>query len=409
MILQPLTSLSAAPIVLTSDRYHGKCLKIARGKVKEDDKYTCPICDWRVKIPRDAARPKLEVLQDWQAEIPGLPFQPEEEDTLADIINTAQDFRDFMRPYINPMMTTPEEVTTQRFYLRKIEGAEILLAYETNFFRQELHKWAPVAPEAPPVLEMSLSTRKPRPTKQQKMMAQLGIENPDDLPQHLRTKQHSFTKRKNSVSHAKLPPPLQPAPQGRSDTPISLAHPMSSAYSSNSNMQPLPHHGEHPSPAFAFDRHYQPHSPNAQVSPTFANSPPFMQTQPGINSPAFRASSPMQRPPGLDPSLFSPDPSFGRNDHIGISASLDSPMKDAFSLVGGSGVHPSSQTLDVGSGDVEDMFADLTNHHDDAGGDAEEGLAHMAASSHASAALEAMESGDLDGGSGGAGAEVFLN
>lgn len=393
---------ASAAVVLISDRYHGKCLKIARGKVKEDDKYTCPICDWRVKIPRDAARPKLEDLQDWQAEIPGLPFQPEEEGTLADIINTAQDFRDFMRPYINPMMTTPEEVTTQRFYLRKIEGAEILLAYETNFFRQELHKWAPVAPEAPPLLEMSLSTRKPRPTKQQKMMAQLGIENPDDLPQHLRTKQHSFTKRKNSESHSKQPPPLQPAPLGRPDTSLNLAYP-------NSNTQSLAQHGEHPSPAYAFDRHFQPHSPTAQVSPTFANSPPFMQTQPGIDSPTFRATSPLQRPPGLDPSLFSPGPSFGRTDHIGISASLDSPMKDAFSLVGGSGVHPSSQTLDVGSGDVEDMFADLTNHHDDGGGDPEDGLGHLAGSSHVSEALEAMKNGDLDGDGGGADAEEFLN
>ncbi len=395
-------------------RYHGKCLKIARGKVKEDDKYTCPICDWRVKIPRDAARPKLEDLQDWQAEIAGLPFQPEEEGTLADIINTAQDFREFLRPYINPMMTTPEEVTTQRFYLRKIEGAEILLAYETNFFRQELHKWAPVAPVAPPVLEMSLSTRKPRPTKQQRMMAQLGIENPDDLPQHLRTKQHSFTKRKNSESHSKLPPPLQPAPQGRSDSPIGLAHPISANYHPNSTNQSITPHGEHTSPTYAYDGHYPSTSPHAQISPTFANSPPFMQTQPVINSPGFRTSSPMQLPPGLDPSLFSPEPAFGRTDHIGISARRESPMKDAFTL-GGSEAHPSSQTLDVGGGDVEEMFADLTNHDDDGGADAEDGLGHMAGSSHASEALDAMKSGDADGDNdndadcGRVDAEEFLN
>ena len=63
--------------------YHGKCLKIARGKVKEDDKYTCPVCDHRVKIPRDATRPKLEDLQSWQDELETLPFQAEEEETLA--------------------------------------------------------------------------------------------------------------------------------------------------------------------------------------------------------------------------------------------------------------------------------------------------------------------------------------
>jgi len=346
-------------------------------------------------------------LQDWQAEILGLPFQPEEEGTLADIISTAQDFRDFMRPYINPMMTTPEEVTTQRFYLRKIEGAEILLAYETNFFRQELHKWAPVAPEPPPVLEMSLSTRKPRPTKQQKMMAQLGIENPDDLPQHLRTKQHSFTKRKNSEPHTKQPPPLQPAPQGRSGTPITLPHPISTGYPPDSNTRPMSHHGDHPPPAFAFDGHFQPNSPHAQVSPTFATSSPFMQTQPGIGSPGFQNTSPMQRPAGLDPSLFSPGPPFGRSDHISISASPESPMKDAFTLGGGGG-HSSSQTLGVGSGEVEDMFADLTNHHEVGDADAEEGLAPMAGGSHASEALEVMKSSDVGSESGGDGVEEFL-
>ena len=160
---------------LCHEWYHGKCLKIARGKVKEDDKYTCPVCDWRLKIPRDATRPKLEDLENWQAEIPDLPFQPEEEETLKNIIEHANNFREHIRPYINPIMSNPEELTLQRFYLRKIEGAEILLAEETNFFRQELHRWAPVADKPPPVMEISLSTRKPRPTKQQKLMAQMGI------------------------------------------------------------------------------------------------------------------------------------------------------------------------------------------------------------------------------------------
>lgn len=194
---------------LCHEWYHGKCLKIARGKVKEDDKYTCPICDWRVKIPRDAARPKLDDLQTWQDELESLPFQPEEEQTLANICDHAQAFRDFMRPFINPVMTSPEEVGTLRFHLRKIEGADILLAYETNYLRQELHKWAPVAPEPPPTVEVSGSTRKPRPTKQQKLMAQYGVTNPDDLPQQYKIKPH-IAKRKASEALGKNQP-LQPA------------------------------------------------------------------------------------------------------------------------------------------------------------------------------------------------------
>jgi hypothetical protein len=123
-----------------------------------------------VKIPRDAARPKLEDLMDWAAEIDTLPFIPDEEDVLNSIINTANDFREFIRPLLNPLIASAEEVSIQRFYLRKVEGAEVLLANEHNFLRQELHKWVPVAPEAPPMLEQSLSTRKPRPTKKEKLI-----------------------------------------------------------------------------------------------------------------------------------------------------------------------------------------------------------------------------------------------
>ncbi|KAK4099604.1 PLU-1-domain-containing protein [Parathielavia hyrcaniae] len=180
---------------LCHEWYHGKCLKIARGKVKEDDKYTCPICDWRVKIPRDAARPKLEDLISWQAEIPGLPFQPEEEEVLKKIIDNATDFRTHIGSYCNPVLSTASEAETQRFYLRKIEGAEILLSYETNFFRQELHKWSPVAPEPPPLLEVSKSTRKPRPTKLQKLLAQYGVDDPDDLPENVKGKANSLKRK----------------------------------------------------------------------------------------------------------------------------------------------------------------------------------------------------------------------
>lgn len=172
-------------------RYHYKCLKIARGKFKEEEKYTCPICDWRMKIPRDASRPKLEDLVALVDEIRTLPFQPEEEGILRDIIDNAQGFRDFVAQFCTP----ETEVGTQRFYLRKLEGAEVLLSYETNLFRQELHRRCPVAPEAPPILEVSLSTRKPRPTKLQKMLAEYGVENPDDLPDHAKGKANSLRRK----------------------------------------------------------------------------------------------------------------------------------------------------------------------------------------------------------------------
>lgn len=148
-----------------------------------------------MKIPRDASRPKLEDLIALADEIPGLPFQPEEEDVLRQIIDNAQNFRDKIAQYCNPLLSTEAEAETQRFFLRKLEGAEILLSYETNFFRQELHKWCPVAPEPPPILQVSLSTRKPRPTKLQKMLVEYGVDNPDDLPEHAKGKANSLRRK----------------------------------------------------------------------------------------------------------------------------------------------------------------------------------------------------------------------
>lgn len=205
--------------------YHGKCLKIARGKVKGDDVYTCPICDHRVKIPRDAARPKLEELQAWHSELELLPFQPEEEETLLKVVSDGAAYRDFIRPFINPENTsTPEEVRTLRFHLRKLEGADILLAEETNYLRQELHKWVPIAPEPPPVVEISGSTRKPRPTKLQKTMAQHGVTTPDDLPASHKQR-GLYTKRKGSDITGKKP--LQPA--GSSASPGAQGSPTSTS------------------------------------------------------------------------------------------------------------------------------------------------------------------------------------
>ncbi|KAF8424734.1 PLU-1-like protein-domain-containing protein [Tirmania nivea] len=248
--------------------YHGKCLKIARGKVKEDDKYTCPICDYRVKIPRDAARPKLEELIEWRNEIPRLPFIPDEQECLDRIIDTAQNFREFIQPYTNTLGLSQAEVQTMRFYLRKIEGAEILLAHETNFFRTELHRWSPIAPNPPPVIDCSNSTRKPRPTKQQKLMAQYGVNTPEELPMTLRTKAHTFKKK---TSEPNKPAPIKPAPHKGSSHPPS------------SSMSPVqmhtPTHNLNPS-QFDYGTRYSLSSSSSQISPQYNQQPPQMSTSP---------------------------------------------------------------------------------------------------------------------------------
>jgi len=287
---------------LCHEWYHGKCLKIARGKVKEDDKYTCPICDYRLRIPRDATRPKLEDLENWQAEIPDLPFQPEEEETLKNIIDHAIIFREHVRPFINPMLSNPDELSIQRFYLRKIEGAEILLTEETNFFRQELHRWAPVAPNPPPKLEVSLSTRKPRPTKQQKLMAQMGITDPMDLPEHLRPKQPGWRK-KGVMKKSDLinKDASNGPPGGESHTPPGLPHGMPFTGGSASVPASLPKHEERAS-TFSHDAMATADGPANTTtyngdSPMFASAPAH-----DFGRSVGRSLSPLQNP-GIDPQL----------------------------------------------------------------------------------------------------------
>ncbi|KAH7134986.1 PLU-1-like protein-domain-containing protein, partial [Dendryphion nanum] len=292
---------------LCHEWYHSKCLKIARGRIKDEDKYTCPICDYRVRIPRDAARPKLEDLIVWQDEIPNLPFEPEEEDTLDSLIEHGLRFREYVAQYTNPVLSTPEELTTQRFYLRKLEGAEILLANEINFFKQELHKWVPVAPQPPPILEVSLSTRKPRPTKQQKLMNQLGIKNPDDLPQHLRTKPHNFNKRR-SLDPTKTPQMLQPAPEPSHTPP-----------------------GEPPGARRGFgDQDYF----NSVPTTGYNNSPTF-----ATNAPLTYGGGSQIQP--IDPGLFEGGPT--------------SPMQDVFKSSGSGEMF--GEVMEPGGSQAEEAFA----------------------------------------------------
>lgn len=356
-LLYPWNSL------LTVNRYHGKCLKIARGKVKEDEKYTCPICDWRVKIPRDAARPKLEDLIEWQNEIQTLPFQPEEEDVLARIIDNAQDFRNHVAPFCNPIMATSEEAETQRFYLRKIEGAEILLVRETNYFRAQLHMWSPVAPDPPPVLETSKSTRKPRPTKLQKLMAQHGVDDPESLPQALRTKQHAF-KRKSSEPQTAPRPTLQPA-LGRagsgSGTPTGYAL-------APTQFQPQGQGAGMPPDRGAYGARPTMHVHDHQrVAPFYDMS--YMQTPTDRYS--YMSGLPMGPGGAYSERHVQQGPftgaALGRGDPTLDARGLHSPLREAFGgPLHGHG-HGTGGVRDAMGPGMESLFKDLTNQDEEAG------------------------------------------
>lgn len=292
--------------LLTLIRYHGKCLKIARGKVKEEDKYTCPICDWRVKIPRDAARPRLEDLVEWYEEIPNLPFQPEEEELLEKIIDNAQQFRNHVAAYCNPVLSTRNEAETQRFYLRKIEGAEILLANETNFFRQELHKWSPVAPEAPPIIEVSKSTRKPRPTKLEKLLLEHGVKEVEDLPEAVKSKGLNLKRKRQNATMAAHA--VQQAAAGSSTGAQATSpgvHSYASYYQRGTSSQP-----QTPGLSVASSSHAHPSRGPGSSSSSTQHGHPYARAD--SSGPILRAE-----PMDIDSSNSNIHPSFFLNSSVG--------------------------------------------------------------------------------------------
>jgi [histone H3]-trimethyl-L-lysine4 demethylase len=345
--------------------------------------FTCPICDWRVKIPRDAARPKLEDLQQWQDEILDLPFQPEEEELLKRIVDKSQSFRDFLMQYTNgnQLCRTIEEMPEMLFYLRKIEGAEVLLAYETNVFRQELHKWQPIAPEPPPILDQSLSTRKPRPTKQQKLMKEHGVEKPEDLPPHLRTK--TYVRRKTTESFATgplLPKPSTESPSAQDSTDS----PGQNGESSTAMQRQLS--GEAPArfePGFggAFGDH-RPFSPN---SPSLF-SPSREQAHEGMRDPMMPAFG--ESGEGRDPSF----PAF----RGGLGLDIDDDLRNGL----GTSAPESAREGSPPAFDQDNIFMDMANPEADAGNDTEVVPSLEQETSHASEALDIMRSASGEEGHG---------
>ena len=150
--------------------YHGKCLKISKKDVNDDDNsYVCPVCDWRQEIPRPSNRPLLEDMQALERDALELPFIVAELAKVRSIVATAQAFRDRLQPFFATYISfTFAELPTLRFYLRKLEGGEVLLAAETNHFRAKVHELYPIAPTAPPIVSESKSTRKPRMSKKKR-------------------------------------------------------------------------------------------------------------------------------------------------------------------------------------------------------------------------------------------------
>lgn len=237
-----------------------------------------------------------------------------------------------------------------------------MLAHESNFFRQELYRLHPIAPEAPPILDMSLSTRKPRPTKQQRLMVQYGVESAEDLPQHLRTKQYTVKKRQSmdDINTQQTPsfsmgmPGSAPSLKRGGHTPNNL------------NFRP-----PLTASAFPVKPHHAPPSHQHSASPvsTTSNNPytaaATATALPAFGSPLHFPCDRSTTPPGnMDPGLFS--------NNVGLPVFIEDGVRrtsfhDPDPRPDTSHDHHSDVFGHSGSSQqsaFDTIFADLTNHDD---------------------------------------------
>jgi histone demethylase JARID1 len=140
-----------------------KCLKINKKKFDQNDGWDCPICDWRKDIPRSSTRPSLNELKDWVKAADTLRFCPDELVIVNKNIALAEAWVNSIQPILQSRQNL--SISLCRFYLRKIEGAEVFLPNEYNFFRRSAHEIAPVTSTPPPLVAESRVIKKPRPRK----------------------------------------------------------------------------------------------------------------------------------------------------------------------------------------------------------------------------------------------------
>ncbi|KAK9446984.1 PLU-1-like protein-domain-containing protein [Limtongia smithiae] len=130
--------------------YHNRCLKIPRGALKQAEFYLCPICDpEHARIHRDSHRATLAELQQWLASATSntpLPLYPDELGVLTRIVECATKFERFVNSITLATAgkvqqaagvdgLSEEDVYVLKFYLRKLEGAEVVLPPQTEFLK----------------------------------------------------------------------------------------------------------------------------------------------------------------------------------------------------------------------------------------------------------------------------------
>lgn len=246
------------------ETYHGKCLKLNRQNT-DILHFTCPICDWRLSIPRDGLRPKLKELDEWVKQAKVLPFCPEEFPVLEHMVKQGKEFKKYIKSHIDINSPSTLPVDDLKFYLCKLTGGELLFLEEINYLRSEIHRLDHVATEPPPpILDTSLPAAK-RTTPQPQLLR--------PQPEHV-----TSPNQQHNQYHQFQPPPQQ---QRYHQHASSQPPPLTSSRSSRNTLGSTP--GLLPPPF-----HSTPTLPQIPTRPYSATPPPLPQIS------SYKLSEPSQ-------------------------------------------------------------------------------------------------------------------
>ncbi|KAG5357849.1 Jumonji/ARID domain-containing protein 2 [Yarrowia sp. B02] len=138
--------------------YHSKCLKNAGVKTRSQEEFICHICDNHVPTQWKDYKPSLEEIEEVFKQSHSLPLQCPEVILLQHVIQKAGEVKEKLEIQVirgKDPKTSDLSAEEARYYLRRLEGVDLVIPSLVDFFRQLVWLKDPVGSKPPiPALEM---------------------------------------------------------------------------------------------------------------------------------------------------------------------------------------------------------------------------------------------------------------
>ncbi|AOW02966.1 hypothetical protein LXG23DRAFT_22588 [Yarrowia lipolytica] len=138
--------------------YHSKCLKNAGVKTRSQEEFICHICDSHVPTQWKDYKPSLEEIEEVFQQSHWLPLQCPEVVLLQHVIQKASEVQEKLQTQVirgQAADTSDIPADEARYYLRRLEGLELVIPKMVDYFRQVIWTKDPVGSKPPtPALEV---------------------------------------------------------------------------------------------------------------------------------------------------------------------------------------------------------------------------------------------------------------